>query len=220
MAEAVRDLSSKRAHRTIRPAACRTCTHPEREEIERLSVAGVGYRVLTRRFGVKMDAIYRHMRDHVTPLRRAELFVGKHRVEDLAEAAKEESRTLLEYLCIARGVFFRQFLESAEAGDRNGVAHVGARFLDALGRIGALTGELRTISAVTINNNLSVSASPQFGALAEGLLRIARSHREARGDILGLLESLGGLDGAEGIPGPSRARQAAILEGEAVDAGS
>ena len=86
---------------------------------------------------------------------------------------------------------FNQFLNAAEVGDRPGVANVAGRLLESLRELGKLTGELRELSGVTINNNtLNLFASPQFTALQEGLLRIARTHPDAKVDIVALLRGL------------------------------
>jgi hypothetical protein len=117
--------------------------------------------------------------------------VGPAKVEQLANAAAEESKSLLDYLGIARSVLFNQFLNAAEAGDRLGVVNVAGRLLESLREIGRLTGELRQLSGVTINNNtLNIVSSPQFLTLQEGLLTIARRHPEAKSDIVGLLRNL------------------------------
>ena len=102
-----------------------------------------------------------------------------------------KSKSLLDYLSITRAVLFNQFLNAAEAGDRGGVANVAGRLLEALRELGRLSGELRQLSGLTINQNqINIIASPQFIALQEGLLKVARAHPEARGDIVLLLRSL------------------------------
>jgi hypothetical protein len=100
------------------------------------------------------------------------------------------------------------------------------------------TGELRDVSGLTINQNtINVFGSPEFAALQNGLLSIARMHPAARGEIIALLRGLdtnpsglaGGLpspaggDGAVahetaayGRPGPSIAPM--MIECEAADA--
>jgi hypothetical protein len=151
----------------------------------------VSLRVLERQFSVSKDIISRHFRLHVSPQRRAELIAGPAKVEQLANAAADESRGLLDYLRITRGVLFSQFLAAAEAGDRNGVANVAGRLLDSLKELGKLTGELRQISGITVNNNtVNFIGSPEFGALSKGLLGIARTHPEAKQDIIALLRQL------------------------------
>jgi hypothetical protein len=147
---------------------------------------------LAREFGVSRDSVFRHFRAHVSDRRRAELLAGPARVHDLANAAAAESKSLLEYLGITRGVLFNQFLAAAEAGDRNGVANIASRLLDSLRELGRLTGELRTLSGISITNNsvVNVIAAPEFLALQEGLLNIARAIPESRAPIVELLRGI------------------------------
>ncbi len=137
----------------------------------------------------------------MTNARKAELLAGPARIEDLANAAADESRGLLDELRIVRSVLMNQFLTAAECADRNGVATLSGRLLLALREVGRLTGELREISGITINNNtVNVLASPQFLVLQEGLLRVARSHGEARADIIELLRQIDAAPGAAPAP--------------------
>jgi hypothetical protein len=196
-----------------KPTTCGVCAHPERARIEALRAGGVSYRVLSDKFVLSKDSLHRHWINHVAPERRAALIVGPVRLEDLANRAADEGKSLIDYLTIARSVLFNQFLLAAEVGDRNGVATVAGRLLECLREVGRLTGQLRDASATTINNSLNVNviASPEFVALQSGLLQIARQHPGARGDIVALLRS---LDAAPSAPHASRP----MIECEAVDA--
>jgi hypothetical protein len=194
-----------------RLAKCGLCTHPERGRIEALRVAGSSFRVLERQFAVSKDIICRHFRDHVSPARKAELSCGPAKLADLANAAADESRSLLDYLAITRTVLFNQFLTAAETGDRPSVAHVAGKLLACLEQLGRLSGELRVAAGVNITNNtVNLIGSPEFTALSAGLLGIARAHPEARADIIALLR---GLDSAPALPKPNGARPQTI-EGE------
>ena len=204
-----------RQTRTIRPAQCVICQHPERARIELARTAGASLSSVAAKFGVSRDSIHRHFHRHVTESRRSELLAGPARVEELANQAADESRSLLEQLSIVRSVLFRQFLNAAEAGDRPGVANVAGRLLESLRELGRLTGELRQLSGVSIiNNNLTLVTSPAFLALQQGLLAIARSHPAAKADIVGLLRSLDDAPAAR----PNGAHPPIYLEGEAISA--
>jgi hypothetical protein len=193
--------------RPKRPASCGLCSHPERVRIEALRAGGVSLRVLERQFAVSKDIVSRHFRLHVSPERKAELICGPAKVAQLANAAADESRSLLDYLAITRTVLFNQFLAAAEAGDRNGVSAVAGRLLDSLRELGKLTGELRQISGVSITNNtLNIFSTPEFAALSLALLNLARAHPEAKADIVSLLR---GLE-------PNGAGQPLLIEAEAV----
>ena len=135
-----------------------------------------------------------------------------------ATAAADESRGLLDYLAITRSVLFSQFLVAAEAADRNGVANIGGRLLENLREIGKLTGQLRSVSGITINNNtLNICASPEFLALQDGLLKIARIHPDVRSAIVDLLRGLDPRSTASpAMPAPPNgAALPAMIEGDA-----
>jgi hypothetical protein len=150
------------------------------------------------------------------------LLVGPAKVAQLASAAADESRSLLDFLSITRSVLFNQFLSAAEAGDTHGTALVAGRLLDALEKVGKLTGELRNIAGITINNtqNVNLVASPEFGRLAAGLLKIARANPgQVREDIVALLKALEGEEAAvtNHASGPRMIEGHALVECEAVE---
>ena len=138
--------------RTIRPGVCAICTHKDRARIELLRVGGVSLKALARQFDISKDSVWRHFRTHVSDRRKAELLAGPARVEQLANAAADESRSLLEQLQIVRSVLLNQFLNAAEAGDRAGVANVAGRLLESLREFGRLTGELSSRASPTRSN--------------------------------------------------------------------
>jgi hypothetical protein len=178
--------------RPARPGQCSVCIHPDRTRIEMLRVGGATLRAIAEQFLVSKDSVHRHFGNHVSQKRRAELVAGPAAVKQLANAAAAESKSLLDYLSIARSILFGQFVNAAEAGDRAGVVNVAGRLLESLREIGRLTGELRQISGISVINNttLNVFSSAEFLTLQAGLLQIARRHPGAKSDIVGLLRSL------------------------------
>jgi hypothetical protein len=171
---------------------------------------------LAAQFGCHRDAIWRHFRKHVSDERKSELLAGPAKVDGLINQAADESRSLLDYFRVARSVLFSQFLAAAEAGDRNGVASIASKLLDSLKEVGKLTGELRALSGISITNNtVNFIGSPEFGALSEGLLSLARRHPEAKADIISLLRH---LDDGPATPKPNGAGHHLLIEGEALHA--
>jgi hypothetical protein len=147
------------------------------------------------------------------------LVAGPAAVEQLAQAAAEESKSLLDYLAITRAVLFNQFLNAAEAGDRAHVANVAGRLLESLREIGRITGELREVSGLTINHNtINLFGSPEFLALQEGLLTIARQHPAVKADIVALLRNLDAKPLGGGLPAPGRIDLSGGPETGALDA--
>ena len=168
-----------------------------------MRVGGASLVAIGAQFGISKDSIHRHFKTHVSRERKAALLAGPIRVDELLNKAAAESKSVLEYLQITRGVIFQQFLTAAEVGDRNGVAHIGGRLLDVLRQLGHLTGELREISGLTINQtaNIAIMTDPRMLDLQAGLLSIARAHPAARGDIVKLLRSLDGKGEAPALNG-------------------
>jgi hypothetical protein len=199
--------------RAIRNGRCRCCSLPagEQARLELLYCGGASKESLSKEFGVSRFAVMRHVKNHLSQRRRAELLAGPTRVHDLANAAAKESKTLLEYFGIARSVLFNQFLAAAEANDRNGVAAIAPRLLDSLRELGKIMGELRALSGITINNNvLNIGSYPAYPELEAGLLEVIRMHPQTRQDILALLAKLE----VNTAPGPNGAPYA-MIEGEA-----
>jgi len=171
---------------------CAVCCHTERVRIESLRVAGASFRTLTLSFGVHRDALWRHMKDHVDLERRAALMVGPAQLEALGVQAAAESRSLMERMNIMTGVLFKRFIACAEEEDDNALANIAGKLNVLFKDYARLTGELRDAapSTVSITNNLNVFASPQFVALQDGLLAIARQHPSARQAIIDLLRQI------------------------------
>jgi hypothetical protein len=191
---------------------CRVCRSEHRARIEMLRVGGASLRSLSERFGLHRDAIWRHCQLHVTPERRASLLAGPAKVEQLANKAADESTSLLDHLRIIRSVLLNQFLNAAEAGDRTGTALLSGRLLESLREVARLTGELREVAGISVTNNVvNLFASPEFTALQEGLLKVARAHPGARADIIALLRGLGARPGAPQLSGAPP-----LIEGEAL----
>jgi hypothetical protein len=197
-----------------------------------LRVAGTPFRALAKEFGVTKDAVCRHFSHHVSEKRKAELMAGPAAVEGLVNAAAKESRSALEYLRVTHSILFNQFINAAEGGDRKGVIDTAGPMLDALREVAKMTGELRVLAGLTVNNStINFVASPQFLALTQGLLQISREFPAAKPAIVGLLRRLdepaGGLpavattDVGRGngtaLHGPLVRPGAPIIECEAVD---
>jgi hypothetical protein len=225
----------KRSARPLRRTTCRCCRLPPdvRARLEMLRLSGVSWHSLSREFSTKEapisnKAIQRHFDSgHVSDKRKFELLAGPARVNELAEKAAAESRSLVDYLSIARGVLFNQFLAAAEASDRHGVAFVGSRLLDALRDLARLTGQLRELGGISIvNNNLTVISSPVWTDLADEMIGVCRQFPEARAAILEAMRRVEAKNSPSvpdgGVPSETRAERAVpssiLIEAEAVHA--
>jgi hypothetical protein len=166
---------------------------------------------------VSTDSIWRHMKNHVTAKRRAEL-AGGVAADQLVAVAERESRTLVEYLAIIRSGLLDLFQTARGAGDAGSASMLSGRLHENLKILANLSGELRATSGITINNNsLTLMATPGFAELQAGLLAIVRRHPQARDDIVELLRS---LDVPSPSSGPNGSRfvaepvEAVMIEGE------
>jgi hypothetical protein len=137
---------------------------------------------LANQFGMSRWAVLRHCKNHVTPRRKAELLAGPARVNDLVNVAASESKGLLEYLGVVRGVLFNQFLSAAEAQDGNGVAKIASRLLESLRELGRITGEFRQLSGLTINQTTvnNFIGSPEFNQIIAVTINALGEFPEAR----------------------------------------
>jgi hypothetical protein len=169
-----------------------------------LSLNGASLNALSEKFGVGRDSVWRHMQSHVSAEAKAHLIIGGKALktlDELKQRASDESLALVDYLGITRSVLFRSFLACAEASDRNGTALIAGRLLENLRDLGRLSGELRELSGLTVNNQtniLNLYGTPEFTALSQGLLDLCRKHPAARSDVVALLRTLDEPSGAKG----------------------
>jgi hypothetical protein len=168
---------------------CSVCTHAQRYRIELALVGGASRESVAKRFQVSSDAAGRHLRNHVSPERRAQLLAGPLKLADLAEKAAEEGLALIDYLALVRSTLVAQFLTASETGDRNGTALIAGRLLRCLELTAQLTGELSRTGA-TITNNLAIVNSPYVADLQSMLIRTLQPYPEARQAVLIGLEEL------------------------------
>jgi len=177
---------------------CSICSHDQRYRIELAMVAGVGRRVIAKRFAVSGDAAWRHLRHHVPDERRAQLVAGPLKLSQLAERAAEEGMSLLDYLAMIRSSLTHQFLAASDAGDRQGAALLSGRLLECLRMIGQVTGDLTRATSNVTNNNL-ILGSPLMADLQRMLITRLRPYPDAGRAVLEGLEALsaGALNGTQ-----------------------
>jgi hypothetical protein len=201
--------------RSSRPAGCAVCKNPLRQQIEIMRLGGASLDALAAQHGFSRDSLFRHMKNHLTARRKAEL-TGAGDVDKMVSVAAKESRSVLEYFSLIRSGLMELFLTAVSAGDRYGAAAVAGRLNENLRATASISGELRQAAGITINNNtLTLMTTPGFAELHAGLLNVIRNHPDARDDIVALLRS---LDAPTAEPNSSSFRSEPVLiEGEAVD---
>ncbi|TNC07101.1 hypothetical protein FF100_33550 [Methylobacterium terricola] len=175
-----------------RTPRCQVCAHPERGRIEAAKAAGAGFSAVAEKFGVDRFALTRHWNNHVSAEAKTAYLAGPATIQALRERAIEEDASTLDYLRILRSTLVGQLVICAETGDAGRVAYLGSKVLEVLQEIGKLTGEIRRLNpGITITNTVvTLFETPGFVAFADGLLRVARDHPEAKADILALLRQM------------------------------
>ena len=132
------------------------------------------------------------MTRHVTDETRASYLLGKAKIADLANAAADESRAIIDYLAIARSLVVNQLDRAAQANRGYEVDRLAGRLVEILREMGGITGEVSRIAGVTMNvtNNVQILNSQPFLQLQAGLLSLCQAHPEARADIISLFHQL------------------------------
>jgi hypothetical protein len=202
----------ERASGGFRPRVrCQVCHHPERVRIEALRTAGVSLDKLAEQFGIPRDAIWRHTERHVSDATKASYLLGPAKIADLANAAADESRSVIDYLAITRSILMNALDKSAQAGKPYEVDRLSGRMVEVLAAIGRITGEVAQFASTTINiqNNTQILNSPVFTELQAGLLAICVAHPEARADIIALFRD---LDARHAAPAPRMIEHAEAAE--------
>lgn len=164
-----------------------------------LRLAGASGDSIAERFGLKRDAVFRHMIKHVSEETKAALMADVP-LKELAERAAAEGVSLLDYLQIIRGTVMGQMLGAASVNDRYGTAALAGKALDVLKETGKLTGELMRSAPITnITNNSYVAflSSPAFNRLEQMLLQRLSPHPEALQAVLAGLAELDDLQQAD-----------------------
>ena len=174
-----------------KPSTCAVCRHAERERIEALRASGASLESLARKFKVHKDAIHRHWHAHVSADLKVQYLAGPATIAELKERAVAEGGSILDYLGILRSVLMGAITASAEAQSAFSLAALSGRLVEVLKEIGKLTGEIERLNpSISITNNLAIMSDPRMIELTSGLLTIARSHPEVRGDLIALLRNL------------------------------
>jgi hypothetical protein len=170
---------------------------------------------LAKKFDVHRDALWRHMKNHVSADARASFLVGVASLERLREKAIEEKGSVLEHLQIARSMTLNAMVASAGAASWTTFAMLVGRYAELNRDVARVSGEALQLPGVSITNNfLAIMSSPQMAELQSGLLAITRANPEVRGEIVQLLRRIDAGSGPQGNAAAPRA-----IECEAIEAG-
>jgi hypothetical protein len=171
---------------------CTVCRLPssKRARIEIARLGGVGLDQIAAESGVHRDAIWRHMRDHVTEADKAAYLVDVPLQEMVARAA-DEGVSLIDHFRVVRFTLMKQFQLAAVCNDRRAVASLAGKLNETLDMIGRITGEmLRLAPGAVVNNTTIFLNSPMFVDLQSMLMRKLQGHPEALGRVVEGLQEL------------------------------
>jgi AcrR family transcriptional regulator len=178
------------ARKIIKAARCHVCKHVDRALIEQTRVAGASLDTIAAKYGVSRDAIYRHMKSHVSEDARADYLAGIP-LKELAIKAAEEGVSVLEHFSIVRAVLMKQFQLASSVNDRNAVGSLAGRLTEVLRAIGHISGEMGSMAANSITiNNVSIMNSPVFANLQANLLHALAPFPEARAAVVTALRAM------------------------------
>jgi hypothetical protein len=205
-----------RTLRKSRPSGCAVCKHQLRQQIEIQRLTGASLDALSAQYNFSRDSLYRHMKNHVSVRRAAELR-GSGDIDAMVSTAARESKSVIDYFSLIRSGLLELFLSAVSAGDRYGASAVAGRLNENLRATASITGELRQAAGITVNNNLTLVSVPGFAALHQGLLNVIREYPETRNAIVGLLRSLDAPPQPSSPDSSPFRAEPVLIEGEAVD---
>ena len=163
------------------PRKCAICHHPDRTTIEQAAATARSIAKVADRFGVKRDALYRHMKLHLAPEKRQKL---THGVPDEVEVDVDKmTREAGQYSIIGLKQLAIDLQQTAEKCDRlNDFANAtkARAALAAVYKEQARLGGLYPGLKGTTNNNLIVADDRVLFDLFDKILTTASSVPEAR----------------------------------------
>jgi hypothetical protein len=182
-------------------------------------VAGCSLDAISEKFGtpehpLHRASVHRHCRDHLDETLRASL-IADVPLAELATRAAKEGLSLIDYFSLVRSTIIQQMLLAASVNDGHRTSALAGRAIEVLREVGRLTGELSAIgNKVNIVNNVAIFGDPRFIELQAGLIALARSHPDARADIVALLRRLDEQPQPTSAK-PNGAHHPPMIEGEA-----
>ena len=169
---------------------CIVCGHPDRVLIEAARVAGCSLDTIAAKHNVSRDAIFRHMKNHVSDEARID-YLANIPMSELAEKAATEGVSVLQYFSIIRGVLMQQFQLAASVNDRNATATLAGRLTEVLRAIGSISGEMGNMAVNNLTiNNVSILNSPIFATLQANMLHALAPFPDARAAVVQALRQM------------------------------
>jgi hypothetical protein len=120
--------------KVIKAARCIVCNHPDRALIEHTRIAGASLDTIAAKYKISRDALWRHMRNHVSDEQRAD-YLSAIPMSELASKAAAEGTSVLEYFAIVRSILMQKLQLAASVNDHNATSVLAGRVTEVL-RVG------------------------------------------------------------------------------------
>jgi hypothetical protein len=157
--------------------------------IERAKICGAETQALADHHKVSADAIYRHMRNHVTAETR-QAYISQDGLRRLAEQAAADGLSTLQRYQVAVGQLQNQLLQASDRNDARDIAALSRALFDGLRDVSKLTGEaLEHVGKISLVQN-NFYSSPDYLALQGMLVEALTPYPEALRAVLTGLEAL------------------------------
>ena len=157
---------------------CTICAHPRRADIEHAFVSGLGRPAVAKKFGVDAQAAYRHFKNHLSPVQKAEILTATTRLNpaDLERLRVTESESLLSNLVGQRARLLEDGDNARAADDVNAAVRVEGAIRENLALTGKLLGAIIQKHEVSHTNLL---VSPDYIQLRAALVTALKPYPEA-----------------------------------------
>ena len=174
---------------STKPRTSQISRHPERVMIERSRIAGVALDRIAEKFGVKRDAIWRHM-DSLPDAYKAAL-IDDIPLDQLTKRAAEEKDLSLDHFKFVRTIVEQQLVYAKSCNDSAAVANLTRAAIAANRQVGKITGEIeKMVPGMTFTGPIAIFNNPAFQELEAGLIRIAKEVPAAKPHLLDLIQKL------------------------------
>jgi hypothetical protein len=168
---------------------CTICAHPRRAEIEFALVQRMSRRDIGKKFSVDPQAVWRHGRNHLSEVVRAEIMTQSTRMsaDDLEKLRVCESESLLSNLVAQRGRLLQDSDTARGNEDTNAAVRAEMAIQANLALVGKLLGQLVQRHEVSHTNLL---VSPDYIRLRQVLVDALRPFPDAGRAVAAALHRL------------------------------
>jgi hypothetical protein len=178
---------SRQSCSLIRPN-CQVCAHDNRNQIDLGLVCGVPRPTLAQRFGVTVDSLYRHGKNHVTASQAAAIMTAiEPSAIDLEALTRSESEGLLSNLVAQRARLSTIAQQAMEDGLPQVAIRAEAATLASLELVSKLLGQLVNRSQVA---HTHLTLTPSYLKLRQALVAVLRPHPEIAAQVAEALRAI------------------------------